>query len=71
MRTELRAVPHSIVPGATIFEVWHDGQFIATVTGADGPGVRVISKHAITARVVEGYPNEAEVSVQTTGERKG
>ncbi|HEV3440087.1 MAG TPA: hypothetical protein VG122_22155 [Gemmata sp.] len=45
MKTELRAVPHSIVPGATIFEVWHAGQFIATVTGADGPGVRVISKH--------------------------
>jgi len=39
MKTELRPVPHSIVPGATIFEVWLDGQFIATVTGADGPGV--------------------------------
>jgi hypothetical protein len=45
MKTELRAVPHSIIPGATIFEVSHNGQFIATVTVADGSGVRVISKH--------------------------
>ena len=64
MKTELRAVPHSIVPGATIFEVWHDGKFIATVTGADGPGVRVISKHPMQATVVEGHPNEVEVRIE-------
>ena len=64
MKTELRAVPHSIVPGAVIFEVWHDGQFIATVTGADGPGVRVISKHPLEAKVVEeGLPKVVEVRV--------
>ncbi len=65
MKTELRAVPHSIVPGATIFEVWHNGQFIATVTGADGPGVRVISKHPMQTVLVVGHPNEVEVKIVT------
>jgi hypothetical protein len=67
MKTELRAIPHSIAPDVTIFEVWHNGQFIATVTGADGPGVRVISKHPMQARVVEGHPNETEVSIRVEG----
>jgi hypothetical protein len=44
-------------------EVWHDGQFIATVTGADGPGVRVISKHAVKVVLVDGAPNVAEVRI--------
>ena len=63
MKTILRAVPHSIAPGATIFEVWHDGQFIATITGAEGPGVRVISKHPMQTVVVEGHPNEVGVKI--------
>lgn len=50
MKAELRVKPHSVLPGVQIIEVWHDGRFVATVTGADGPGVRVISKHAMTAR---------------------
>lgn len=44
MKTELRAVPHLVLPGQTVIELWHDGVFIGTVTGADGPGVRVVSK---------------------------
>jgi hypothetical protein len=49
VKTELRHVPHSQLPGEHVLELWHDGKFIGTVAGADGPGVRVISKHAITA----------------------
>jgi hypothetical protein len=45
MKTELRTAPHTIVEGAVVVEIWHDGQFIGQVVGADGPGVRVISKH--------------------------
>jgi hypothetical protein len=45
MKSELRVVPHSELPGQNVIEVWHDGEFIATVTGATGPGVRVISKY--------------------------
>lgn len=56
MKTELRPVPHSIT-GATILEVWHDGKFIATVTGAEGPEIRVVTKHPIQAVHVEGMPN--------------
>jgi hypothetical protein len=63
-KTELRAVAHSIVPGATIIEVWHDGQFIATVAGADGPGVGIISKYPMQARLVEGLPAVLEVKIE-------
>ncbi len=48
MKTELRLAPHSVIPGAKIIELWYAGQFIGQVVGADGPGVRVLSKHALT-----------------------
>jgi hypothetical protein len=65
MKTELRAVAHTIVPGAIIFEVWHDGQFIASIAGAnDGPGVRIVSKHTMKAELVEGLPAVIEVKIK-------
>jgi len=45
MKSELRMSDHAIVPGAKIFEVWWHGELVCTVAGADGPGVRVISKY--------------------------
>jgi len=39
-----------VLPSVNVVEVWHDGQFLATITGAEGPGVRVISKHAVKAK---------------------
>jgi hypothetical protein len=62
VKTELRPVPHSVT-GVTILELWHNGQFIATVTGADGPGLRVITKHPMQVVHVEGTPNVVEVRV--------
>jgi hypothetical protein len=50
VKTELRAEPHAVLPGAVTVELWHDGRFIGTVVGADGPGVRVITKHGIVAK---------------------
>jgi hypothetical protein len=47
-----------------VLEVWHDGRFIATVTGADGSGVRVICKHPLGVVIVEGMPNVAEVRIE-------
>jgi hypothetical protein len=47
-KTELRLRPHQVLPNATVVELWHNGDFIGQVTGADGPGVRVISKYALT-----------------------
>lgn len=48
MKTELRPKPHSVLPGQTIYEIWYDNTLIGTVCGADGPGVRIISKHPVT-----------------------
>ncbi len=45
MKTQLRSVPHSILRDEVIIEIWHNGQFIGTIAGADGPGVRIISKY--------------------------
>lgn len=46
MKSELRiAAEHVDGSGAVVVEVWHGGRFIASVYGADGPGVRVVTKH--------------------------
>jgi hypothetical protein len=43
MRTQLRVKSHLVVPGESVVELWHNGQLIGTVVGAEGPGVRIIS----------------------------
>jgi hypothetical protein len=50
VKTELRPEKHSAQAGQTIIELWHDGDFIGTVAGADGPGVRIVTKHTVTAK---------------------
>jgi hypothetical protein len=47
MKSELRLQPHTVLPGKYAVEIWYDGKLIGTVTGADGPGVRIISKHKL------------------------
>lgn len=44
MKAQLRYVQHDNLPGQATVEVLWDGKLVATVTGADGPGVRVISR---------------------------
>lgn len=44
MKAELKLHDHDVLPGQKIIEVWYRGVMIATIAGADGPGVRVISK---------------------------
>ena len=56
MKTELRVKPHSVLPGQSVIELWHDGQLIGTVAGADGPGVKIITKHPVEAAVVTDPP---------------
>lgn len=54
MKSELRLRPHSILEGAMVIEIWYEGRFIGQVTGKDGGGVRVISKHPMdVARVAD------------------
>jgi len=47
MKTELRLAPHTVIEGANVVEIWHGGQFIGQISGAEGPGVRVMSKHPV------------------------
>jgi hypothetical protein len=47
MPSELRLSDHMVRPGQKVIEIWFDGKFIGQVTAADGPGVRIISKHAM------------------------
>jgi hypothetical protein len=49
MKTELHSKPHSMVPSQTVVEAWHDGKLLATITGMEGPGVKIVTKHAIVA----------------------
>lgn len=46
MHTELHPRPHNIIPGRITIELWHEGQFIGTVTSfPDGPGIQLSSKY--------------------------
>lgn len=45
MKTELRLVPHVVLPDEQVIELWHNNVLIGLVAGADGPGVRVISRY--------------------------
>jgi hypothetical protein len=60
-KTELRARPHSVFPDETVIELWWGGEFIGQVTGADGPGVRIISRHRMD--VHEGGGDVVEVGI--------
>lgn len=44
-KSKLKLVPHILLPDEQVIEVWYEENLIATVAGADGPGVRVITKH--------------------------
>jgi hypothetical protein len=66
-KTELRLAEHRSVPGEKVIEVWFEGQFIGEVTGSDGPGVRIISKHPLTGNHKAGLPEVLEVTIATPG----
>jgi hypothetical protein len=65
MRTELRVKPHTVLIGQSVYELWHNGEFIGQVTGADGAGVRVISKHPLTVTHTSGDGTAAQPDVVT------
>lgn len=45
MKTTLHVVPHSVLPDHHVVEIWFENKLLGTITGADGPGVRILSKH--------------------------
>lgn len=53
--------PHSKIMGAIVVEVWYRGTLIGTINGADGPGIRFMSKHQLLANLQPGLINVAEV----------
>jgi hypothetical protein len=61
MKTELRLAPHSVLPGQSVVELWHDDQFIGTVTGADGPGVRIATQFAVVVAPAAGMVTEVRI----------
>jgi hypothetical protein len=58
MKTTLRL---SVLPDQSVVELWHDGQFIGTVTGADGPGVRIVTKFAVMVAPGEDMVTEVRI----------
>lgn len=48
-KTQLKLAPHKQMPGQNCIELWYEGKFIGCVYGADGPGIRVFSKHELQA----------------------
>lgn len=62
MKTELIVAPHEFTPGANVIEIWHDHKFLGQVTGADGPGVRIISKHSMVIIDMGGMMIEVEIN---------
>ena len=71
MKTELRLRPHSQLVGASVYELWYAGAFIGEVTGADGPGVRVLSKHALGWHHTPGAVQVIEVQMHMQDDDAG
>lgn len=49
MKTALVRVPSEItaIDDDGHIEIWYDGQVIGTIHGLDGPGVQIVTKHAV------------------------
>lgn len=52
MKSKLKVSEHSIFPGEKVIEVWWNNRMIMTVTGADKPGVRILSKYMLEPRQI-------------------
>jgi len=63
MKAELRFVPHEVIHGQQVVEVWFDGKLVAAIYGADGPGVRVVSRFPMSVEVVNDALKVVEVRI--------
>jgi hypothetical protein len=59
MKSKLRLQSHSIATGENIIEVWHEGTFLATIARREGPTVRIVAKHNMTAKPARGRKRRA------------
>lgn len=53
MKSELRLQPHSELRREQVIEIWHNGEFIGAVYGADGPGIRIVTKHQLSVTPID------------------
>lgn len=44
-KSNLKLSDHLIYSEEKTVEVWHEGEFVASVYGAEGPGIKVITKY--------------------------
>jgi len=65
-KSKLKVVDHKLIPDQQTIEVWYEGKLVAAVYGADGPGIRVITKYPYD--IVRGglgeIPNVVEVRIE-------
>jgi hypothetical protein len=59
--TEFKVVPHTVLTDRPVIEVWYDGAFLATVTPADQPGIRVTTKYQTVYLPVETLVSEVRI----------
>lgn len=51
MPTTIAVKNHSIIAGRKVIELEFDGHLLGTITGADGPGIRITTRHIDVNRV--------------------
>lgn len=51
-KSHLKMDSHILLEEQETVEIWYEGQFVASVYGGEGPGLRIMSKHPM--EVVEG-----------------
>jgi len=56
VKSVLQIRPHSLLSDANVVAIWYGDELIATATGADGPGLRVISRYPLEIGKVEKTP---------------
>jgi len=67
VKSQLCLREHSELPGEKVVEVWCRGQLIAAIYGADGPGIRFVSKFDLFASTTSRDPNCIEIQVREEG----
>lgn len=63
LKTELKLVPHIVLPGKQVIELWHAGKFIGQICGAAGRGVRIISNHPMSVVPMRGLGSTEIVNI--------
>jgi len=66
MKSNFKIADHKLLPDQQTIEVWYEGKLVAAVYGADGPGIRVITKHPydIVRSGLGEMPNVVEVRIE-------